>query len=429
MNPSYEAMERARREKLASLLQIRREQEIREQVVKRLDELHLCGDSHAMLSQIAYAINPYVGAWDAESCDHLRRVLAELIGEAHEAASGAEHRCACGAGGCDLGHEQTALDSERQEAVNKLRGTFLDTGSALKKLATALGVYWDASNTNKSAASLQRRLIHLLGDDEYYVLDTSKAKIIGCEPDASESDDGTSVTKELREWITLHKTKITSLSLDDCSIDEGLTEEGKQLVAIADRIDARVNRLAHDVEMWRDRAEDMRMERDGACVERNKMQTELDELERLERFDQDIAIAAFGDDNAELRKLLSSAARLLANAERDRDENYHLWMDCKQKALQSDMTIGGLEDECDELQSTIADLDEQLKRRKAKCLRYKTHIDQMQGGSKRLRKELREQEGTYLDLLRDAARDYKELRDKLYHVARVCQSYTEAKDA
>ena len=35
----------------------------------------------------------------------------------------------------------------------------------------------------------------------------------------------------------------------------------------------------------------------------------------------------------------------------------------------------------------------------------------------------------YLDLLRDAAHDYKALQDKLNHVVEVCQSYAEAKDA
>lgn len=279
-NPSLEYMRRIRREERDKLLDMRRER-----AVKALRSLDLHGGSHAMLSQIAYAIHPHIGAWDEDACDHLRNVLVELIGGDHEAASGAQHACSCGAGGCHRGHEQTALDSERQEAVSRLRGTFLDTGGALKKLATALGVRWNADNTNKSVASLQRRLIHLLGGDQPRITFDQDALVITnsehevkivkgdviadgvsfadvfdemtdgaysrmfrrqswtcpeSEPDVSEGDDSTSVTKELREWITLHKTKITRLSLDDYSVDEELTEEGKQLVAIADRIDARV---------------------------------------------------------------------------------------------------------------------------------------------------------------------------------------------
>jgi len=103
-NPSDEYMRRIRREERAKLLGLRRER-----VMKALDGLNLHGDSHAMLSQIAYAIHPHVGAWDAESCDHLRTVLAELIGEAREAASGAQSHCACGAGGCHRGDESEVV--------------------------------------------------------------------------------------------------------------------------------------------------------------------------------------------------------------------------------------------------------------------------------------------------------------------------------
>ena len=298
MNPSYEAMERARREKLASLLQIGREQ-----TVKRLNELHLSGDSHAMLSQIAYAINPYVSAWDAESCDHLRRVLAELIGEACEAASGAEHRCACGAGGCDLGHEQTEIETERQEAVcelGKLMSGIDDLNSYyqfVEELFDALGVddcpedelCWD-----DRLISLCDRLIHLLGGEQPRITFDQDALVITSgenetritnddviangmsfadafdkmtdgaysrvfrgqsrtcpesEPDAPESDDGMSVTSELRKYVSIHETTTTVYATMPPQMEEEPTHKGKKLIAIADRIDAQFARVCEQHEV------------------------------------------------------------------------------------------------------------------------------------------------------------------------------------
>lgn len=103
-NPSYEYMRRIRREEQAKLLDLRRER-----AVKALRSLDLHGGSHAMLAQIAYAAHPHVGAWDAESCDHLCNVLIELIGGDHEAVSSNQRHCACGVGGCDRGHESEAV--------------------------------------------------------------------------------------------------------------------------------------------------------------------------------------------------------------------------------------------------------------------------------------------------------------------------------
>ena len=255
-NPSYECMERSRAEYKAKLLDLRRER-----VVKALGAVNLHGDSHAMLSQIAYSVHPHVGAWDAESCDHLRNVLAELIGEARdEAASGAEHRCSCGAGGCHRGDES--------EEVGDL-----------------------------------------------------------------------SVTSELREYVRIHETATTVYTTMPPQVEDKPTPNGDELLAIADEIDEQFARVCEQQErVLQDTIEQMQGE-----VE--KLQAKLDELER---FDPEIAIAAFGDDNEELRKLLSRAARLLADAERDRDKNYHLWMDCKKNVVQSSVTIEELEEERDE---------------------------------------------------------------------------------
>lgn len=58
------------------------------------------------------------------------------------------------------------LENERHKAVCELRKMKLDTGSAVKKLAIALGIEWNADNAPKSVALLQKRLIHLLGGDQ-----------------------------------------------------------------------------------------------------------------------------------------------------------------------------------------------------------------------------------------------------------------------
>ncbi len=406
-NPSDEYMRRIRREERDKLLDLRRER-----AVKALRSLDLHGGSHAMLSQIAYAIHPHVGAWDEGACDHLRNVLAELIGGDHEGASDAQHHCACGAGGCDRGHESAEVETERQEAVCELRklpNKWDEAFDWYHSLSRAIGL-----DINKiSYANARDRLIHLLGGDLSH--DTNSMR----------QESETRITDELRKYVSIHETTTTVYATMPPQMEEEPTHKGKKLLAIADKIDAQFARVCEQQErVLQDTIDEMSEERDKARREvvelrknRYELQRKCDELQakldELERFDPEIAIEAFGDDNKELRKLLSRAARLLADAEMDRDENYHLWMDCKQKVLQSNITVGELEDECDELQGTIADLNEQLERRKDKCLRYKTHIDQMQGGSKRLRKELRGQEGTYLDLLRDAAKDYKALLDKL----------------
>jgi chromosome segregation ATPase len=85
--------------------------------------------------------------------------------------------------------------------------------------------------------------------------------------------------------------------------------------------------------------------------ERDELQAKLDELEK---FDADTSLAAFGDDNDELRRLLSRAAKLLANAEQDRDANYAYWMDCKEKVVHANTTIEELQAKLDGIKSVLA---------------------------------------------------------------------------
>lgn len=170
-NPSHEYMRRIRREEQVKLLDLRRER-----AAKALRSLDLHGGSHAMLSQIAYAIHPHVGAWDAESCDHLRTVLAELIGGDHEAVSGNQRHCACGVGGCDRGDESEAVGGQSRTCPES-------------------------------------------------------------EPDVSESDDGMSVTKELRKYVSIHETTTMVYATMPLQIEDKPTPNGDKLLAIADEID------------------------------------------------------------------------------------------------------------------------------------------------------------------------------------------------
>ena len=150
MNPSYEYMRRIRREEQSKLLGLRRER-----ATKALDGLTLHGDSLAMLSQIAYAIHPHVGAWDAESCDHLRNVLTELIGDACEAASCIESHIPCGASGCHSGDEQ-------KEVADGMAG-----GSSGMREDSGVGACWrmDYSDVHQEVVGYPFTQYDVLGNE------------------------------------------------------------------------------------------------------------------------------------------------------------------------------------------------------------------------------------------------------------------------
>jgi hypothetical protein len=76
-------------------------------------------------------------------------------------------------------------------------------------------------------------------------------------------------------------------------------------------------------------------------------------VDELESFDPETSIAAFGDDNGKLRRTLSRAATLLANAEQDRDANYAYWMDCKEKVVHANVTIEELQAKLDEIRDAL----------------------------------------------------------------------------
>lgn len=175
-------------------------------------------------------------------------------------------------------------------------------------------------------------------------------------------ENETGITDELREWW-LHKFPV---------MDKELHQDFR---AIADRIDEQFNRicwqqesvLQHTIDSMVDGRNELRQEvrrlkraaerdadqmealsaaLDDMTIERDELQKKLDELEK---FEHDTSLAAFGDDNEELRKLLSRASKLLANAEQDRDTYYAYWMDCKEKVVNGNATIDELEAKLDKV--------------------------------------------------------------------------------
>lgn len=231
-------------------------------VALRLKHLPLDEDSHGNLSQIARAIWHSDFGWTRGACEALRDELVRLLGGVHEIESGGAASCACDAG-CDCGCEQPqavaydVLGNERHKAVCELKKIHTDAGGFVKALANALGVEWQAPRVHQTIAEVRDRLIHLLGGDT--------------EPTSQESpilsncatDDGgeVTITDELREYVSDHILKdIVLTTYPEQHEVHGVFED---FIAFADRIDEQVEELAHDTVMWRDRAEDMRMERDG----------------------------------------------------------------------------------------------------------------------------------------------------------------------
>ena len=164
--------------------------------------------------------------------------------------------------------------------------------------------------------------------------------------DVSESDDGASITSELREYVCIHETMTTVYATMPLQMEDEPTHNGQKLLTIADGIDAHAARLTHDVEMWRDRAEDMRMERDV-------LKTKLDELDASGATELYRLLKKTIGDAKHIADKLNAHNGMLKESERLRSEN----------AKAAAVAISNA------------------------CM--------------------------YLNLLRDAARDYKALQDKL----------------
>jgi len=271
-NPSIEYMRRIRREEQTKLLGLRRER-----VVKALGAVNLHGDSHAMLSQIAYAIHPHVGAWDEGACLHLRNVLAELIGGACEAKSDAQRHCACGVDRCHSRNESEEVNDGMAGSGRGLREDSGDSacgrmdysdvyqevvgypftqydvlGNERHKAVCALLAWEPETNYSTdgmgeihirilyqllnlggammmdgadAAKAVRDRLIHLLGGDQSD--DSSPMRL----------ENETGITDDLREYVRIHETTTTFYTTMPPQVEDKPTSNGEKLLAIADEID------------------------------------------------------------------------------------------------------------------------------------------------------------------------------------------------
>ena len=198
--------------------------------------------------------------------------------------------------------------------------------------------------------------------------------------EVSESAPSVSITDELREYVRIHETATMVYATMPPQTEEEPTRNGERLLAIADEIDRRTEAMAHQVETWRNRAEDMCIECDELQVKLGELQASLDELSTQNDMLRDKLDELSTSGASELYKLLK---RTVGDAKQIADKlNAHNGM-LKQS--------------------------ERLRRENAKCAADAINKACM-----------------YLDLLRDAAMDYKALQDRLNHMVEVCQIYTEA---
>jgi len=332
-------------------------------VALRLRGLRFDGGSHDNLSRIAYAIYPCATGWTCESSEGLRDRLIDLLGGVHKPDVALP--------------TYDVLGNERHKAVCRLREIQTDAGGFVKALANALGVEWQAPRVHQTIAEVRDRLIHLLdGDTE---LNSQKSPILA----NSDGEDGceVTITDELRKfkghinagltpemvlalraqinWIadrideqlkTVHQNDYDEWQLQTDKMRAMLTEQ-------RDEARAKVLRLESENAEWRrgaerdtDKLESLTGVYNDAVAERDELRKKLEELEK---FDPDIAMAAYEDDNEELRRLLYRAAKLLANAEQDRDANYAYWMDCKEKVVQKSVTIDELSKELEDARDAM----------------------------------------------------------------------------
>ena len=84
-------------------------------VCHKLKRVMLDGDSHAMLSRLAYAIYPCATGWTGESCEGLRERVIELLGGVHDGVSNYVPGRACG-------DDRDNRDGQSQSEVKGPRG-------------------------------------------------------------------------------------------------------------------------------------------------------------------------------------------------------------------------------------------------------------------------------------------------------------------
>lgn len=357
-------------------------------VALRLKHLPLDEDSHGNLSQIARAVWHSDFGWTKGACEALRDELVRLLGGVHdEPAPIPASRCTCDAD-CDCHNQQPkavahdVLGNERNKTVCRLREWKPDEDNMpVRELWEAI-MGEKLPNTPLQGDAeldivLRDRLIHLIGGDEPLpnLSEPNLSKSVEVVKPESEDGGESTITDELRKFATdpllgyasqeLHVERITAIA-DRIDEQAKRDRESEQLriEKLVEQRDETRQECDNLLDLLRDAVVDfeyasyswnyalivgenitIETERNSLLKERDELQHKLDELEK---FDHDASIAAFGDDNEELRKLLSRASMLLANAEQDRDTYYAYWMDCKEKVVHGNATIEELEAKLDE---------------------------------------------------------------------------------
>lgn len=250
----------------------------RKAVAARLQAVNpseLCG-SHESLSAICKAVHEPMMGWTMGACESLRNRLIYLLGgettnsdaeiSAKVVQNGEKHQLAT----------YDVLGNERHKVVCELRKMRLDTGTAIKKLAVALGIRWNAANVQKSCAMIQSRLIHLLGgDDETASNEDGSEYGLSDRIDGSGSCMGDSMggSEHCEDTCDCGCERLTALDNGTCPNDDvtcpnngptsSITDELRtwvrdhiwqhadnhtELIAIADRIDAQFERICSQQE-------------------------------------------------------------------------------------------------------------------------------------------------------------------------------------
>lgn len=414
-------------------------------VALRLRRLPLDGDTTENLSQIAKAVWHSDFGWEHGACRALRDELVRLLGgvrerpyptSTYDVLGNERYKAVCrllevNTDACGLVRALASaigvkwqaprvtqtLAEVRDRLIYLLGGAYKspmeyisDIVDEYERTHGKIGIELDGAGLSRKSVEAMSRRANL------------PESVESAKSDAEDGGEIGRITDELRECVAS-----ASKSHDRC-ISEA------ELLEIADRIDEQFDRICQQhedvlqstIDTMVDECEELQREleytkkslggmreqrehwadeaivmfraffpHDEYCVPNspskmvipkiNEMQKKLDELEK---FDQDTSLAAFGDDNDELRKLLSRAAKLLDNAEQDRDANYANWMDCKAKVVQANATIDELQAKLDEAEFAIANWRER---------------EMSFDASERMREELR--------MERD------ELRERLDHVA------------
>lgn len=256
------------------------------------------------------------------------------------------------------------LDNERQKAVCELR-RIVDDGMPISILELACTIGTKLHEGDKVSISLCNRLIHLLGGDQPSGIDMLREMDAESDADVTCPNDvlTSSITDELRKWADgdvwsckWEEFKAIADRIDE-QFDRICQQQEAVLQSIIDEVieerksdQLRIEKLEKQRDHWHQQATDLMNRADDMERQRDELRHKVDELES---FDPETSIAAFGDDNGKLRRTLSRAAALLANAEQDRDANYAYWMDCKEKVVHANATVEELQAKLDAIRDAL----------------------------------------------------------------------------